>query len=90
MVITGEVPRSRSNGCRGGQHDRDTPDLGDGRPGARAGRPARPHERQDISRTSNSSTPTGRSTRSMPTIQQLVRKGRQDKVAKTKTAALKG
>ena len=26
----------------------------------------------------------------MPTIQQLVRKGRQDKVAKTKTAALKG
>ena len=28
--------------------------------------------------------------RSMPTIQQLVRKGRQDKVAKTKTAALKG
>ncbi|GGS23074.1 hypothetical protein GCM10010171_15020 [Actinokineospora fastidiosa] len=28
--------------------------------------------------------------RSMPTIQQLVRKGRQDKVAKQKTAALKG
>ena len=26
----------------------------------------------------------------MPTIQQLVRKGRQDKVSKTKTAALKG
>ena len=26
----------------------------------------------------------------MPTIQQLVRKGREDKVAKTKTAALKG
>src|SRR3954463_7796702 len=26
----------------------------------------------------------------MPTIQQLVRKGRQDKVGKTKTAALKG
>ena len=26
----------------------------------------------------------------MPTIQQLVRKGRQDKVTKTKTAALKG
>ena len=26
----------------------------------------------------------------MPTIQQLVRKGRQDKAAKTKTAALKG
>ena len=26
----------------------------------------------------------------MPTIQQLVRKGRQDKVAKQKTAALKG
>ena len=26
----------------------------------------------------------------MPTIQQLVRKGRRDKVAKTKTAALKG
>jgi small subunit ribosomal protein S12 len=26
----------------------------------------------------------------VPTIQQLVRKGRQDKVAKTKTAALKG
>jgi small subunit ribosomal protein S12 len=33
---------------------------------------------------------TGRSERFMPTIQQLVRKGRQDKVAKTKTAALKG
>ncbi|MGH3549172.1 MAG: hypothetical protein ACRDQU_13890, partial [Pseudonocardiaceae bacterium] len=27
---------------------------------------------------------------SMPTIQQLVRKGREDKLAKTKTAALKG
>ncbi|MBF5001677.1 30S ribosomal protein S12, partial [Nocardia sp. BSTN01] len=26
----------------------------------------------------------------MPTINQLVRKGRRDKVAKTKTAALKG
>ncbi|MGB8994766.1 MAG: 30S ribosomal protein S12, partial [Pseudonocardiaceae bacterium] len=26
----------------------------------------------------------------MPTIQQLVRKGREDKLAKTKTAALKG
>jgi small subunit ribosomal protein S12 len=36
------------------------------------------------------STSTGRSERFMPTIQQLVRKGRQDKVAKTKTAALKG
>src|SRR5688572_3268217 len=32
----------------------------------------------------------GRSSRRMPTIQQLVRKGRQDKVAKQKTAALKG
>src|SRR5882724_10202857 len=31
-----------------------------------------------------------RESRSMPTIQQLVRKGRQDKVTKTKTAALKG
>jgi small subunit ribosomal protein S12 len=36
------------------------------------------------------STPTGRSRRFMPTIQQLVRKGRQDKATKTKTAALKG
>jgi small subunit ribosomal protein S12 len=33
---------------------------------------------------------TTEESRSMPTIQQLVRKGRTDKVAKTKTAALKG
>jgi len=33
---------------------------------------------------------TTRESWSMPTIQQLVRKGREDKVAKTKTAALKG
>src|SRR5262245_58276983 len=33
---------------------------------------------------------TREESRSMPTIQQLVRKGRQDKVAKQKTAALKG
>ena len=40
--------------------------------------------------TSTTAPPTERSRRFMPTIQQLVRKGRQDKATKTKTAALKG
>ena len=35
-------------------------------------------------------TPIKQERRFMPTIQQLVRKGRQDKTAKVKTAALKG
>ncbi|GAA1401141.1 hypothetical protein GCM10009613_59000 [Pseudonocardia kongjuensis] len=59
-------------------------------PGHRQGRQC---EHRCEHRTATSETvepPTGRSRRFMPTIQQLVRKGREDKVSKTKTAALKG
>jgi small subunit ribosomal protein S12 len=77
---------------------RDTPDLGVGRPvrpaPIRTGTDEHEHHRFHRVRgsTSTRSRPqmTGRSERFMPTIQQLVRKGRQDKVSKTKTAALKG
>jgi small subunit ribosomal protein S12 len=83
----GEVPRSRYHGAQGQQHD--TPDLGVGAAGA-ADLLDTHHSHKQHRTISQPSTPTGRSKRSMPTIQQLVRKGRQDKVAKTKTAALKG
>ena len=66
-----------------GAQVRDTPDLGEGWP-------VQPTSPPDTSTTDFPQHTTGRSERSMPTIQQLVRKGRQDKVAKTKTAALKG
>jgi small subunit ribosomal protein S12 len=54
------------------------------------------HEDNSIRENPESNCQTYRQTRqdeeswSMPTIQQLVRKGREDKLAKTKTAALKG
>jgi small subunit ribosomal protein S12 len=49
--------------------------------------------RNEPSETSTEPVPTrreGRSQQRMPTIQQLVRKGRTDKIGKTKTPALKG
>src|SRR4051812_26230302 len=41
-------------------------------------------------RSPGSSTNDGKETHAVPTINQLVRKGRQDKVSKNKTPALKG
>ena len=76
----------------GGQ-GRDTPDLGGGWPV----QPTSPTALAPPVRSQHEFTTArgfdctkGRSKRFMPTIQQLGRKGRQDKVAKTKTAALKG
>ena len=59
----------------------DTPDRGGGSRGAQQGQLTgltRQHHR------------TGKETHAVPTINQLVRKGRQDKVSKNKTPALKG
>ena len=41
-------------------------------------------------RTHETASPNRKETHAVPTIQQLVRKGRQDKVSKNKTPALKG
>ena len=56
----------------------DTPDRG----GAAKGRPG--------SDTTETASPKRKENHAVPTIQQLVRKGRQDKVSKNKTPALKG
>jgi small subunit ribosomal protein S12 len=63
----------------------DTPDLGirNDRQCSTTADQHQTHSRQSITAEDEESW-------SMPTIQQLVRKGREDKVAKTKTAALKG
>src|SRR3954469_889899 len=61
------------------------------RGGARAGRHARPRgwaERDELNSGDTQERTTG--VRRVPTISQLVRKGRQDKIGKTKTPALKG
>ena len=71
--------------------ERDTPDLGVGRPVRLAwGTSTTVFASTGLDSTRFRPQMTGRSERFMPTIQQLVRKGRQDKVSKTKTAALKG
>jgi len=63
----------------------DTPDRGGGTPQAgAAGRPAAPPD------TARDSITKRKENHAVPTIQQLVRKGRQDKVSKNKTPALKG
>ena len=69
----------------------DTPDLGGSKSGgavrtttASAGR-TQPGSQQD-----KTASPKRKENRAVPTIQQLVRKGRQDKVSKNKTPALKG
>jgi small subunit ribosomal protein S12 len=63
----------------------DTPDLVDDATGERPGDcRARPTRAEDHPQR------TEEAAHSMPTIQQLVRRGREDKVEKTKTAALKG
>ena len=71
---------------------RDTPDRG-GR-AAQAGPPPRPATTQAAGRrhpqTNDASIRTKDNGDVVPTIQQLVRKGRQDKVAKNTTPALKG
>ncbi len=56
------------------------------RPGAGVGRGYPKETRRTVGQT----TQTRRTENRLPTINQLVRKGRQDKVGKTKTPALKG
>src|SRR3978361_2305299 len=65
-------------------------DLGRGRP--RAGNGTTGHHQHDTGRAPHSTARSSAGRRSrppMPTINQLVRKGREDKVEKTKTPALK-
>ena len=65
-------------GSAGKSTRRDTPDLG--------GRDGHPKERRHRSRGIDQTSKGSR----LPTINQLVRKGRQDKTTKVKTPALKG
>jgi len=65
----------------------DTPDRGGSLRAGRTTRPARKHDPDSITRGQYSLT---KGNHAVPTIQQLVRKGRQDKVSKNKTPALKG
>jgi len=67
----------------------DTPDRGGG---ALAGvqQAEEPGATSSTSSTVTHRAPTGKETHAVPTINQLVRKGRQDKVSKNKTPALKG
>jgi small subunit ribosomal protein S12 len=71
----------------GGWVNSDTPDLGirSDRPRSASGGRVAQHDAAP-----DDSKPKTEESWSMPTIQQLVRKGREDKLAKTKTAALKG
>jgi small subunit ribosomal protein S12 len=64
----------------------DTPDRGGGR--RRAQRADRPFPQ--TSQTHETASPKRKENHAVPTINQLVRKGRQDKVSKNKTPALKG
>jgi small subunit ribosomal protein S12 len=78
----------------------DTPDRGDREGGQRSGKPGRPQHQSGSNGEKPRQLATEKTTKhpalieeiagGMPTIQQLVRKGRQDKVDKTKTPALKG
>ncbi len=72
----------------------DTPDLGihgSGRPGARPeDRSSRQRSTRQATQTGHRALPGKKKAGPLPTIQQLVRKGRDHKIAKVKTAALKG
>ncbi len=80
-------PSSRRVSRPYGWVSRDTPD-----PGIRSDRPrsAIGGRFSTTDAAPMTSKPEDEESWSMPTIQQLVRKGREDKLAKTKTAALKG
>jgi small subunit ribosomal protein S12 len=71
---------------------RDTPDRGGGALASvqQAGRPDAPLDTGFAQLAVTDGAPTGKETHAVPTINQLVRKGRQDKVSKNKTPALKG
>jgi small subunit ribosomal protein S12 len=67
----------------GGMRMGDTPDRG-------GSTREEPHRSAQVFAARHPASPNRKETHAVPTIQQLVRKGRQDKVSKNKTPALKG
>ena len=88
MAAFAAIDPSHRSGFRPavGRKPADTPDRG----GRRCRAWPRTRSRRQCPQVKNPSPPQRKENDAVPTIQQLVRKGRQDKVSKNKTPALKG